>query len=205
MKKLLTLTLLVCLSTVGVHAKGFSANLRATYLETRDRSDAFSALGLNFAAGAVSVSDKWIPEVDLRYEVNEYITTELVLTIPQTHTVKLAGVGSLGDFKHLPPTLYVQFNPMPGKKFRPYAGVGVNYTLIFDDDLKVANVPLSLENHSLGLAGQVGFDYAIDEHMYFNVDFKVAVIRSGVFAGTAKLTQARLDPYLYSVGGGYKF
>ncbi len=181
----------------------WSARLRATYLETVDRSGAFSALGINFPTNAVSVSDKLIPEIDIDYVFTETLSAELVLTIPQKHSVNLAGAGRLGSFKYLPPTLYLQYKPALEGAFKPYFGLGVNFTLIFDDNLSVAGVPLKLENYNLGVAGQAGFDYRINDRWHFNVDIKRAVIRTDVLAGGAKLTTAKLDPWLYAVGFRY--
>lgn len=183
----------------------WSVRLRATYLETVDKSDAFTALGIDFPANAVSVSDKWIPEIDVVYKFNETLSAELVLTIPQHHTVDLAGVGRLGSFKHLPPTLFLQYTPSLQGVFQPYLGLGVNCTLIFDDNLEVAGVPLSLDSSSFGLAAQAGFDVRINDNWHFNVDIKRAQIATAVKAGGAKLTEATLDPWLYAVGLRYEF
>jgi len=186
--------------TAGTALAGdWSVRVGATYLQTVDKSDAFSALGINFASDAVSVSDRTIPEIDVGYAFNEQWSAELVLTLPQEHRVNLAGVGNLGSFKHLPPTLLIQYRPLAGK-FQPYVAAGVNFTLIWDDELSVAGVPLNLENSSVGLAGQIGFDYAINERWSFNANVKKAAIRSDVLAGGTALTEARLDPWLYAVG-----
>lgn len=186
-------------------ASPWSVRVRATYLETVDHSDAFSALGIDFAKNSVAVNDKLIPEIDVDYAFTDTWSAELVLTIPQTQDVKLAGVGKLGTFKHLPPTLLAQYRANPGGAIRPYVGAGVNFTLIWDDKLSVAGVPLSLENYSLGLAVQAGVDFKINEKWSFNFDLKRAAIRSDVSAGAAKLTEARLDPWLYAVGLRYEF
>ncbi len=191
--------------TAGTAAAGpWSLRVGATYLQTVDQSDAFSALGINFASDAVSVSDRTIPEIDVGYAFNDKFSAELVLTLPQKHQVDLAGVGRLGSFKHLPPTLLLQYRPLTGR-FRPYVAAGVNFTLIFDDELSVAGVPLALENYSVGLAGQVGFDYDLNERWSFNANLKKAAIRSDVLAGGAALTEARLDPWLYAIGFVRKF
>lgn len=195
-----TLGLAASTATAG----SWSVRVGATYLQTVDESDAFSALGMNFAEDALSVSDRTIPEIDVSYAFTEKLSAELVLTIPQKHHVNLAGVGRLGSFKHLPPTLLLQYRPLTGK-FRPYFAAGVNFTLIFDDELSVAGVPLKLENSSVGLAGQVGFDYDLNERWSFNANVKKAVLRSDVLAGGAALTEARLDPWLYAVGFVRKF
>jgi outer membrane protein len=192
-------------STLVAADSPWSVRLRATYLQTADKSDAFTALAINFGKDAVSVSDKLIPEIDVAYAFTDVWSAELVLTIPQEHTVDLKGVGRLGDFEHLPPTLYLQYRANPGGTFRPYAGLGVNYTMIFDDDLIVAGVPLGLDAHSIGVAAQFGFDYKVNDRWSFNVDVKYAKLATGVYAGAAKLTEARLDPWLYAIGARYDF
>jgi len=186
-------------------ASPWSARLRATYLQTVDKSDAFTALGLNFARNAVSVSDRLIPEIDVAYAFTETFSAELVLTIPQEHSVHLAGVGRLGTFQHLPPTLLLQYRANSGGDFRPYVSAGVNHTFIFRDRLSVAGVPLALDNSSTGLALQAGFDWKVSDRWALNADLKHARLASGVYAGAAKLTEARLDPWLYSLGVRYGF
>lgn len=187
-------------------AAPWTARVRATYLQMADKSDAFSALGINFAPDAVSINSKWIPEFDFSYAFSDNLSAELVLTIPQSQEVKLAGVGKLGKFKHLPPTLLGQykFNAVSG--VRPYVGAGLNFTLIYDTDLKVANVPLGLENYSLGGALQAGCDIDLGNGMALNLDAKRAVLRSDVSVkGGPRLTTAKLDPWLFSVGLGWRF
>lgn len=187
-------------------ASPWTARVRATYLQMADKSDAFSALGINFAPDAVAINSKWIPEFDFSYAFSDNLSAELVLTIPQSQEVKLAGVGKLGKFKHLPPTLLGQyrFNAVSG--WRPYLGAGLNFTLIYDADLKVANVPLGLENSSLGLALQAGCDIDLGNGLALNLDAKRAALRSDVAVkGGPRLTTAKLDPWLFSVGLGWRF
>jgi outer membrane protein len=186
-------------------ASPWSARLRATYLQTVDKSDAFSALGINFGRDAVAVSDKLIPEINVAYAFSDVWSAELVLTIPQTHDVSLAGVGELGSFKHLPPTLLLQYRANPGGAVRPYVGAGINHTFIFDDNLRVAGIPLGLDSSSTGLALQAGLDFKVNDRWSCNVDLKHAKLSSGVYAGGAKLTEARLDPILYAIGLRYEF
>lgn len=186
-------------------ATPWSVRLRATYLETVDKSAAFSALGINFAADSVVISDKLIPEIDIDYAFTDTLSAELVLTIPQEHDVDLKGVGRLGSFKHLPPTLLLQYRPALAGKWRPYVGVGVNFTLIWDDELSVAGVPLELENYSVGVAAQAGVDYRLNERWHLNVDVKRAALRTDVLAGGTALTEAKLDPWLWAVGVRYDF
>lgn len=200
----LTLALVAPLAQAAP-AGTWGVRLRATYLETVDNSKAFSALGISFPADAVSVENKLIPEIDVDYWFSPNFSAELVLTIPQEHDVFLAGVGKLGSFKHLPPTLLAQYHFLPDSNFQPYVGAGVNLTLISDVKLSVAGTRLNLENSSIGLAGQAGFDYDLGGGKFINVDIKRAVLRTDVRAGGATLTTAKLDPWLFSVGFGWRF
>lgn len=186
-------------------ASPWSVRLRATYLQTVDHSDAFSALGINFAKDAIAVNDKLIPEIDVDYAFTDTIAAEVVLTIPQTQDVTLAGVGKLGSFKHLPPTFLLQYRANPGGSIRPYFGAGLNFTLIWDSNLSVAGVPLHLETNSIGLAAQAGVDWKIDQQWSLNLDIKRAAIRSDVSTNAARLTEARLDPWLFALGVRYEF
>jgi outer membrane protein len=204
MKKLLLLLAAAALAAGGTSqasaASGWNMRVRATYLQTVDESDAFTALGIAFPSDAISVSDRLIPEIDIGYDLTKNLTAEVVLTIPQRHSVYLAGIGKLGSFKHLPPTFLLQYRPTVTGNFRPYFALGVNFTLIFDANLAVAGVPLGLDSNSIGLAAQVGGDWRINDSWTFNVDLKKAAIRTDVKAGGATLTEARLDPWMYSIG-----
>lgn len=197
---------LAALAPSALAAGPWTARLRATYLEMADKSDAFSALGINFPANAIQINSKWIPEFDFSYAFTENFSAELVLTIPQSQEVTLKGVGKLGKFKHLPPTLVAQYNFAPKATVQPYVGAGANFTLIYDTDLKVAGVGLDLEDFSFGLAAQVGCNIDLGKDTHLNIDVKRAMLRSDVSVkGGPKLSTAKLDPWILSVGYGWRF
>lgn len=169
----------------------WSLRLRATYLDPVDQT--------------VKVSDKLIPEFDIGYALNDTWSLELVLTNPQEHDVKLAGT-PIGDFKHLPPTLLLQYHPrIPalGENFRPYLGAGVNFTLIFDENL-LGGIA-ELDSYSVGPAAQLGFDYVLGERWAINVDVKKIYIGSDVKIDGAKVIDVNVDPMAYSLGLTYRF
>jgi len=178
-------------------------------LHMANKSDAFTALNLNFPADAVHVNNKAIPEVDVYYTFNPNIVAQLVLTVPQSQEVKLGGPtndASLGTFKHLPPSLVAQYHFLPGTQFDPYVGLGVNFTWITSVNLSVAGVPLDLKKTSFGAVLDVGGDFNVDKRWFVNLDFKlINPLQSDVSAGGTKLTTAKLNPYLYSLGVGYHF
>ena len=179
--------------------------VRAVDIVPADKSDAIPALGV--PADAIDVSTKVIPEVDLTYFFGRNVAAELILTYPQEHDVELSGV-PLGTFKHLPPTLTLQYHVAPEGVFRPYLGAGVNLTLISDVNLAVPGVgALDLEGSSVGLAGQAGFDVKLGEKVFLNADLKYVAIRSDVSlaASGQKVTAVKVDPWLIGFGIGYRF
>ncbi|MBC2605897.1 OmpW/AlkL family protein [Pelagicoccus albus] len=186
-------------------AKTWEVKVRAAYLETADESDAFSALGIDFAEDAVSVESKWIPEIDVTYNFTENVLAELVLTVPQKHDVSLAGVGSLGTLEHLPPTLSVVYEFQNDSGFVPYVSGGVNFTWITNKRLSVAGVELDLDDYSAGLALGAGFKYDLGDKWDFDASVKWVNIDSDVTAGGARLTTATLNPMLWSLGASYRF
>jgi outer membrane protein len=201
------------LSVPATAAEGaWVVRLRAVDIIPANKSDPVAALGLG--ADRIEVSKKWIPDVDFEYFFTPNWSTELVLTVPQKHEVSVSGVGSLGTFKHLPPTLTAKYNFMPDGTVRPYVGVGINLTLMMSVDLAVpaavspteAVLPLKLENHSIGAAAQVGADIKIADHWFANVDAKYVQIRSDVSAvGVGKVSRVKVDPWLLGVGVAYRF
>ena len=172
---------------------------RIINLAPADNSDPVGGVG---ASDRLSVSRKTIPEVDISYFFTPNLAAELVLTYPQKHTAYLDG-NNVGTFKHLPPTLLLQYHFMPEKQFSPYVGAGVNYT-------RISNVNLlggagSLENSSVGFALQAGVDYKLDKNWSLNLDIKKVQIRSDLMISGAKVSALQVDPLMVGIGLGYRF
>ncbi|MGH8440783.1 MAG: OmpW/AlkL family protein [Pseudomonas sp.] len=172
---------------------------------TKATLDSDTQLGLTFA-----------------YMLTDHIGLELLAATPFHHTVGVKGLGpgldgKLGDIKQLPPTLSLQYYPMePSSKFQPYAGIGLNYTMFFDEDLDSNRKAQGFSNlkvkDSFGLAGQLGMDYMINEHFLVNaavwyVDIDTKATMDGPTAlGVGKTkVDVDVDPWVYMVGVGYKF
>ncbi len=153
----------------------------------------------------VGANDKTIGEVDVTYFFNKNVAAELILTLPQKQVVS-AGATSLGTFKHLPPTLTLQYHFTDFQGFKPYVGAGINYTKITGVDLALNGAPLHLDNQSFGAALQAGVDVPLTKQVSLNFDVKKVYIRSDVYtAAGASLGTLKLDPVLVGVGVGYRF
>ena len=138
---------------------------------------------------------------------------------PFEHDLVAHGLGpsiDAGSVKHLPPTVTLQYFPMDASsRFQPYAGLGINYTVFFDEDVDSQlettvgfSGDLELDD-SWGLAGQVGVDYAIDDHWLLNASIWYLDIETTAdfkFAdGTRIKADVDVDPWVYMLGLGYKF
>lgn len=169
------------------------------------------AVNLNMANNdstglGLTVNDKTIGEVDVSYFFNKNVAAELILTLPQNQGVYSNGT-SIGNFKHLPPTLTLQYHFTDLNGFKPYVGAGVNYTKITGTSLSTNSVldPVTLDSHSYGAALQVGVDVPLTKQVSLNFDVKKVYIQTDVYSNGAKAGTLKLDPVLVGVGVGYRF
>jgi outer membrane protein len=185
-------------TTASAQAAGdWMVRARAVHLDSANKDSTDNDLNVN---------NKGIPEVDISYFFSPNLAAELILTIPQKHTL-YSGTTKIGSLKHLPPTLTAQYHFAPGATVRPYVGAGVNLTLFssVQFDANVAALDLSIKKSSVGLALQAGVDYAIDKNWTVNLDVKKVQIKTEVKAGATSLGDFKVDPLLVGLGVGYKF
>ena len=146
---------------------------------------------------------------------------------PFKHNIKgggdLPGDLKLGETKHLPPTITLQYFPMnSASALQPYVGVGVNYTTFFEEKtsenlngaLGVASSELELDD-SVGVAVEFGVDYMLSENFGLNAaiwwadintDAKVKVYDdAGNYVTETDEFEVEIDPMVYMVGFTYKF
>ncbi|MEW9899900.1 OmpW family outer membrane protein [Chitinivorax sp. PXF-14] len=150
----------------------------------------------------LDVKDDTIPELDFSYFVHKNAAVELILGTSR-HEVTLGGA-SLGKVSVLPPTLTVQYHPTPEATVRPYFGAGLNYTRFYR--IGLANGALTIDKNSFGPALQAGLDISIDKRSFVNFDAKKIWMKTDVkdSAGST-VTELKLDPYVLSVGYGWRF
>lgn len=151
----------------------------------------------------VEAQNRWIPEVDLSYFFTPNIAAELVLTYPQKVKVD-AGSNKIGTIKALPPSLMLQYHFTNLGAFKPYVGLGLNYTVFYKrGNFDISGV--SVDRSSVGLAAQAGFDYALDKNWSVNMDVKYIQMDTDVTGPTGKLGKLDLNPITAGIGIGYRF
>ena len=221
MKKLLTTALL----TSGLIAAPAMAKLNVNVGAINVNPDSGKSYLNEIPTAGVSVDSNTQLGITFDYAINDKWVIELVAATPFSHDISgegnigdlAIGGASIGDTKHLPPSLFAQYHfGSAGEKFRAFVGVGVNYTIFFDTeagaDLKAVlgtdDVELELSN-SFGIAGQIGANYMINEKWgihamasYMDIDTEALV-----FAGGNKVltSDVAIDPFVFMLGAKYKF
>lgn len=178
------------------------------------------ALGGFVPGSGVVVDEYYTPELDITYMVTPHWGIELILGTSK-HQVDATGaalVGALGgvteviDAWVLPPTLTFQYHLFPEASFRPYVGVGLNYTIFYDEEVRGAlDQPGATINMrpSVGMAAQVGADIDIGGGWFGNIDVKY--IRMNTDAEFRNTTvgdvnvNVDIDPVVFGIGIGRRF
>lgn len=146
----------------------------------------------------------------LTFNVTYLITpnwgVEVLAALPFSHDINLNGGGKVGETKHLPPTVSVQYHFLPDLKVRPYVGVGLNGTIFFSEKTTgaLAGSELSLDS-SFGPTAQVGVDFAVSDAWFINVDARWMDIDTDAKLNGVSLGTVEIDPYAYGVSFGRRF
>jgi outer membrane protein len=192
-------------AAVGMLAVGSVAAQESPWL-VRARAVHLNMANVDSTGLGLTVNDKTIPEVDISYFFSKNIAAELILTVPQKQHVYSNGA-DLGTFKHLPPTLTVQYHFTDFTGYKPYVGAGLNYTQITAEKISAGggtnNVTLS--DKSVGGALQAGVDIPLTKQVSVNIDVKKVYLKTHVYVGGADGGTLKLDPVLFGVGVGYRF
>ncbi len=196
MKKTIVLALLAAagLGAVQAQESPWLVRLRATHLDMANRNGT--------SVADLRVNDRTFAEIDVSYFFDKNIAAELMLTEPLKQTV-YSGSTVLGTFKHLPPTLLLQYHFTDLNGYKPYLGAGINYTRISSVDIQ--NGGVTLDRHSWGGAFQAGVDIPLDRNWSLNFDVKKIYIRTDVYAGATNTGNLKLNPVAASIGIGYRY
>ncbi|MFT4097289.1 MAG: OmpW family outer membrane protein [Rhodoblastus sp.] len=224
----------------------FQIRLRATAIIPDGKTTAYDRFGgilplVFMSSGANSpilgsgakVSTTVIPEIDVSYYFTKNIAIEAICCLSK-HSVSgtgtLAGL-NIGSTWVFPPTVLLQYHFTNFGAFQPYIGVGVNFTAYFGAKggnqftpfftpvgLVGANAVTNLSvGSSWGVAGQVGFDYMINQNWGVNVDLKRIMMQptayatvwnsavSPVLGPVPVRAKVNIDPWVVSAGITYRF
>lgn len=222
-KTLLAIALLSSISTAAFAHKAGDILIRGgATMVSPDSAKAPIYLGGSNAAGlSLSVDDNTQLGLNFVYFVDNNWAVELLAATPFTHDITIhdpnnaLGVdgAKLAEVTHLPPTLSALYYFDTGSAFKPYVGLGVNYTHFFKEEFEAAPKTLGLSNlqldSSFGFSVQVGADYELSDNWsinasarYIDINTKATFDVGGESIGKASVD---IDPMVYSVMLGYKF
>lgn len=153
------------------------------------------------AGGATTIDSDTRPTFTAEYFVRDNWGIELLAATPFEHTATIAGVGQ-ATTKHLPPTLSLNYHIPTNSKWKPFVGLGLNYTTFFEESSALGNVEM---RDSWGVAANIGVDYAISDagSLRFNVrwmDIDTDTYLNGAYIGTAEI-----DPVVVGVSYVHRF
>ena len=181
---------------------------------------------VDLGAGALTASVDSDTQLGLNfvYFATDKIAVELLAATPFSHDLKVHSGGTeldLGKTKHLPPTLSaLYYLNAPSDKFQPYVGLGINYTVFFEEEFApgvtgagsvggLNLTDLKLKN-SWGLSAQIGFDYHLDEKWLVNasaryIDIDTTATFKAIDGNVPGKVEVSIDPMVYTISVGYKF
>lgn len=221
-KSLLTIALLSTLSTAAfAHQAGDILVRGGATSVNPDSENAAVLLSGADSTMSLSVDDNTQLGLNLVYFYDSNWAVELLAATPFTHEVTIhdpnavLGVdgAKLAEVTHLPPTLSALYYIDTNSAFKPYVGVGINYTVFFKEEFEAAPKSLGLTNlkldGSFGLAVQLGADYEINKNWSVNFSARYIDISTDATFDVAgdnigKAT-VDVDPMVYSLMVGYKF
>jgi outer membrane protein len=194
----------------------------ATYVDPNDDSDEIEALGVPVPGTGVDVDSDTSFGFTIGYMMTDNWGIELLAATPFKHNIGpndvtaalLGSSSSIGSTKHLPPTLSVNYHFQPKASWRPYVGLGVNYTYFFSEDTSGAveaagYSDLELDS-SWGLAAQAGIDIDLTKNIFLNlnaryIDIDTDAKITGFGLPTLTVDNVEIDPWVFSIGIGTTF
>jgi outer membrane protein len=186
-------------------AKGrWIVDLRATDVAPAHKS-AIRSGGVPTGLDA-KVTDSVVPTVGISYFFTDHIAVEVIAGTSH-HAVKAVGP-TVDEVVHktwvLPPVISAQYHFLPKGRFSPYVGTGPAIMVFYSGE-NVNGFSTKLPN-GVGWAAQTGLDVALKGHWHLNADLKKVWYETDAKIDNGALTsKVNLDPWVSSVGVGYRF
>lgn len=159
------------------------------------------------AGGTVptDIGDNTRPTITAEYFIRDNVGIELLAALPFKHPIKSNGV-EIGTVKHLPPVISLQYHFDATEQFKPFVGLGVNFTGFWDGDARgpLSGSELRVKN-SWGLAAHLGGDYWINDKAAIRADLRWIDIDSDVTLNGTDIGKVEVDPVVVGVSYVMKF
>ncbi|MDO8330387.1 MAG: OmpW family outer membrane protein [Fluviicoccus sp.] len=149
------------------------------------------------------------PSIEYKFSPN--LVGEVLLAIPFEHDVEVPGAGKVASFKHLPPTFTAKYLFSPEATFSPYVGIGLNYTLVFGEELTATGKAATASNKltgsdSIGLAATAGLEYRLPNSPWgVALDVRYIKISSDLKLDGNKIGTLKVDPLVVGLSAAYHY
>jgi outer membrane protein len=130
------------------------------------------------------------------YFFTENIGLEILAATPFTHDIDVGNGAVTGETKHLPPTVSVNYHFTQFQGFKPYVGVGLNYTNFFEESSSAGKLEL---DDSFGLAVQVGVDIPVWERGAIRLNARYIDIETDAKLNGADIGTVKIDPVVLNL------
>ena len=154
------------------------------------------------AGGTADIGNDVRPTITAEYFVRDNLGIELLAATPFEHDISVAGIGSVGTTKQLPPTLSLNYHFPTNSAFKHYIGAGINYTTFFQEESALGTVEL---DDSFGLSVQVGMDYQLSDTTALRANLRWMDIDTDATLNGASIGTAEIDPYVVNFAYVMKF
>jgi outer membrane protein len=225
-KSIVTLAVLASLSSVNAVAHETGDILVRVGLATvaPDESSSNVFVGGGDLGFGLNVDNNTQLGLNFAYFLTDNWNIEVLAATPFSHDINVnanpLGLEQLANIKHLPPTVTANyFFADNASAFQPYVGIGLNYTIFFDEEFTDSNEALGFSDldldASFGWAAQAGFDYMLDEKWFINASVRyIDISTDATFTlnnadlgatNAAGEVSVDINPWVYTVSVGYKF
>lgn len=150
---------------------------------------------------AATVDDSTRPSITVEYFIRDNLGIELLGALPFKHGINLNGA-HIGETKHLPPTVTLNWHFPTGGALKPFVGIGLNYTAFFEERSSAG--VLKIED-SFGASAHLGADWALDDKGAVRFDLRYIDIDSDVTLNGAPIGKVEVDPLVAGISYVMKF
>ncbi len=152
------------------------------------------------------------------YFFNRHWAFEFNTATPSAHDIQLQNSTTsvnVAEVSQIPLTFSALYYPDKSWDFKPYVGVGVNYSYFLSEKFNGAAADFDYKDlgfdNSFDLAFQVGADYQINSAWSVNVSARYvgantkAAFTVGSVNETSGFSKIDMNPWIYSLMVGYQF
>ncbi len=155
----------------------------------------------SLAGASVTVDDDTQVSLTAEYFFMDNLGVELLAATPFEHDISLNGV-NIGSTQHLPPTLSLNYHFPTQSAFKPYVGVGLNYTTFFSEESTLGTLKL---DDSFGWAASVGLDYQVGENGALRINVRYMDIDTDVSLNGTNIGSVEIDPVVINLAYVHRF